>query len=143
MEILEHLHINPLFALREINRVLKPKGTLILSTPNINLLHKIMFLFGKSYQENPLEAFKTQEKFGFMGHIRLYFEHEIKQLLEATAFKPINAHTKICQFWKVKHKGNYTTSKTAKLATALKHPRKYFTSSIYITATKIPKNKSG
>src|SRR5439155_563742 len=34
MEILEHLRVDPLFALAEVNRVLRPGGRLVLTTPN-------------------------------------------------------------------------------------------------------------
>src|SRR3989344_6693628 len=40
-EIFEHLGVDPLGALREIRRILKPGGILILSTPNLYTLHKI------------------------------------------------------------------------------------------------------
>jgi SAM-dependent methyltransferase len=34
-EVLEHMEIDPMFMLSEINRVMKPGGTLILTTPNV------------------------------------------------------------------------------------------------------------
>jgi ubiquinone/menaquinone biosynthesis C-methylase UbiE len=34
-EVLEHMELDPMFMLAEVNRVLKPGGTLILTTPNI------------------------------------------------------------------------------------------------------------
>ena len=34
-EVLEHMEQDPMFMLSEINRVLKPEGTLILTTPNV------------------------------------------------------------------------------------------------------------
>lgn len=33
-EVLEHMEVDPMFMLSEVNRVLKPNGTLILTTPN-------------------------------------------------------------------------------------------------------------
>lgn len=44
-EVLEHMEIDPMFMLAEVNRVLKPGGTLLLTTPNITssrALHKIL-----------------------------------------------------------------------------------------------------
>lgn len=34
-EVIEHMELDPMFMMSEINRVLKPQGTLILTTPNI------------------------------------------------------------------------------------------------------------
>jgi len=38
-EVLEHLFFNPVFALKEIERVLAPQGKLIMSTPNGGILN--------------------------------------------------------------------------------------------------------
>ena len=34
-EVIEHMELDPMFMMSEINRILKPQGTLILTTPNI------------------------------------------------------------------------------------------------------------
>jgi len=48
-EIIEHLLQDPLFMLKEIRRVLKKDGTVILSTPNaINLYSRMRLLFGRN-----------------------------------------------------------------------------------------------
>lgn len=55
MEVIEHIY-NPGFVVSEINRVLKPGGTLILSTPNIlNISSRLRFLFegGFDYFREP------------------------------------------------------------------------------------------
>ncbi|RLI00134.1 hypothetical protein DRO19_00330 [Candidatus Bathyarchaeota archaeon] len=92
LEMIEHLRINPLFALREIHRVLKPNGTMILTTPNITLTKRIRAFLGKSWQGNPAAEFSKLEKIGHMGHIRLYTLQEIKELLECTGFKIQKCH---------------------------------------------------
>lgn len=49
MEIIEHLR-TPFFCIKEISRILKPKGTLFLSTPNIlNIGSRLRFLFEGSF----------------------------------------------------------------------------------------------
>lgn len=91
-EIFEHLSINPIFALREVNRVLRRKGLILLSTPNLYSLHKIiMFIIGKSFN-NALQEFKKVESAGYMGHIREYSNKEIKDILEFCKFKIKNTY---------------------------------------------------
>lgn len=86
-EIFEHLGVDPLGVLKEIRRILKLKGLLILSTPNLYTLHKIiMFNLGKSFN-NALDEFKKIESTGYMGHIREYSNREIKMILEDCGYK--------------------------------------------------------
>lgn len=40
-EVLEHMDVDPMFMLSEINRVLKPGGVMLLTTPNINSTHAL------------------------------------------------------------------------------------------------------
>lgn len=85
-EIFEHLGVDPLGVLREIRRILKPSGILILSTPNLYTLHKIiMFLFGRSFNE-ALGELKKVESAGYIGHIREYSNKEIKMILESCGY---------------------------------------------------------
>lgn len=82
MEIFEHFAIDPMHALWEANRILKPGGRLIFSTPNaasINLVYKA--LRGTA----PLSGFE------FTGyctnrHNRLYDAHELPGYLRAAGF---------------------------------------------------------
>lgn len=86
-EVFEHLKINPIFTLLEINRVLKPGGTLLLTTPNLYALHKyFMFNFGLSFNDG-YDQFEKIYTYGYVGHIREYSTKEIKKFLEKTGFK--------------------------------------------------------
>lgn len=86
-EIFEHLGINPLGALKEIRRISKSGGLLILSTPNLYTLHKIiMFIFGRSFND-ALGELKKVESTGYMGHIREYSNREIKKILESCGYE--------------------------------------------------------
>lgn len=86
-EVFEHLRINPIFTLKEINRVLKPSGTLILTTPNLYAIHKIlMFNLGRSFND-AYDEFNKLNIYGYMGHIREYSTKEIKKFLKNTNFK--------------------------------------------------------
>ena len=59
-EILEHLNFNPLPALLEINRVLKPGGVIYIGMPNqASLTNRLRLLRGKSIH-NPMQDFFLQ-----------------------------------------------------------------------------------
>jgi SAM-dependent methyltransferase len=86
-EILEHLRLNPLFALREAHRVLEPGGRMILSTPNITMPARLRFLAGRAYQGDLVAQFEKLETIGHMGHARLYSCDEVRRFLEHTGFR--------------------------------------------------------
>lgn len=86
-EVFEHLRINPIFALKEINRVLKIGGKLMLTTPNLYALHKyFLFNLGLSFNDAYCE-FNKLNIYGYAGHIREYSTREVKQFLENANFK--------------------------------------------------------
>ncbi|MFO8016853.1 MAG: methyltransferase domain-containing protein [Candidatus Woesearchaeota archaeon] len=88
-EIFEHLRIDLISAMREINRVLKPKGILMLTTPNLYSLPKIiMFNLGRGFN-NPYHEFEKLNRLGHMGHIREYSTREVKQFLNNTGFRAL------------------------------------------------------
>jgi len=85
LEVLEHLITShpPWQLFREINRVLKKGGYLILSTPNIaELIKRIRLLFGK----HPVPRLKNESEF-YVGHYREYTLKELLYILDETGFK--------------------------------------------------------
>ncbi|HUU43233.1 MAG TPA: class I SAM-dependent methyltransferase [Planctomycetota bacterium] len=107
-EIIEHLRINPLHALREACRVLKPQGRILVTTPNISPVDRIMFVFGRDYQEDPATGFSRLEQLGHMGHVRLYSAGEVERFLECTGF--INARRAYAGPWRGGWKGRILRS---------------------------------
>ncbi len=85
-EILEHLRVNPIHALREAARVLRSGGRLILSVPNITPIDRLGFLFGRDYQGDIIAEFQKLERFGHMGHFRIYSANEVRRLLNHVGF---------------------------------------------------------
>jgi SAM-dependent methyltransferase len=91
-EIVEHLWADPLMPLRQIARVMKPGGILLVSTPNlVSLRNRLNFMRGRVDQmiESPVEAFRKREELGHMGHLRLYAPEELMALLREVGFVPI------------------------------------------------------
>ncbi len=83
-EIVEHLK-NPYFAMREINRVLRKSGKIILSTPNIlNIKSRIRFLIEGSYEYfrgPPLDQIKNLKENLYQLHVFPYRYYELEFLL--------------------------------------------------------------
>jgi len=89
--VIEHLHSSPKRPLSEIRRVLKNKGILILSTPNLaNLKNRLLMMVGLSNHVNIDIWYNCNPYF---GHIREYTSSEIRKILKLEGF--ITRHTKL------------------------------------------------
>lgn len=87
-ELLEHLRIDPLHALREIRRVLRPDGTLYLVTPNQYRLAAIWgYVRGEGAISHAHYEFSKLERLGHMGHVREYAPADLRELLEEEGFR--------------------------------------------------------
>ncbi len=95
-EIIEHLYRNPFHMLSESFRVLKPGGSLVVTTPNLGWHRNIFRLMnGTSYRhgiENPLdETFPVNLNY---GHYREYTLIEIVHMLQEQSQYPYRFHVK-------------------------------------------------
>jgi SAM-dependent methyltransferase len=85
-ETIEHLRVDPFFALSEINRVLSGDGHLILTTPNLYSIKNVLrFLSGKGLND-PINEYSKLERIGHMGHVREYSRKELISMLNHTGF---------------------------------------------------------
>ena len=90
-ELLEHLRVDPLFALAELNRVLKPGGRVLLTTPNLYALKTVLrFARGRGLWD-PIGEFGKLRVLGHMGHGREYARRDVLRLLQASGFLPLRA----------------------------------------------------
>lgn len=83
-EVLEHITEDPMFALSEINRILKVGGRLLLSTPNLSswkAIHRAL------KHENPYLFPIYVRTGGTDRHNREYTFHEVMKLIGAAGFE--------------------------------------------------------
>jgi SAM-dependent methyltransferase len=90
-ELFEHLRINPIHTLTELWRVVRPNGTVTLSTPNLKSLGGIRnFLFrdrAYSCSADIYAEYKKLENLGHMGHVREYTPTEVVEFLQRIGFE--------------------------------------------------------
>ncbi len=82
-EVIEHLTENPVFTLREIHRVLKPSGQLILSTPNVARVENILRLWRSL---NVFDPYHLGAILRGSRHSREYTLTELQKLLNQCGF---------------------------------------------------------
>lgn len=89
LELLEHLAVDPMHMMWEINRVLRPGGVLVLSTPNVvryaNLIN--MMLGEHPYGWSPYNGIDTNR------HNREYTPREVSNLLCDAGFETSEVST--------------------------------------------------
>jgi glycosyltransferase involved in cell wall biosynthesis/SAM-dependent methyltransferase len=87
-ELFEHLGYDPMHCLAEINRILKPGGCLLLSTPNVCSRRAIAAILG-GYHPGFFPAFMQPRTEGRVDprHHREYAPREMKQAFEDAGFR--------------------------------------------------------
>jgi SAM-dependent methyltransferase len=89
-EIIEHLTVDPVHTLVQINRLLKQGGFMIITTPNVLRYENVMKLItGKNIHDH-------YSGYGAYGrHNREYTPHELRLLVESMGFRVVKLYTKV------------------------------------------------
>ncbi len=93
-EVLEHLAADPMHMMAEINRVLRPGGHLVLTTPNMASLRALSALL-QGYHPGFFSQYvrPSGEAAAEPRHSREYVPQEIRRLLEAAGFAVLRLET--------------------------------------------------
>jgi|ACXJ01.1.fsa_nt_gi SAM-dependent methyltransferase len=85
-EVLEHLFFRDDFIMQNLYSLVKPKGYMFFSVPNVAALGKLIMLFvGKNPYMSKIN--QIERVYGGHGHIREYSFSEAKKLCENAGFK--------------------------------------------------------
>ncbi|HUW57360.1 MAG TPA: hypothetical protein VMZ92_12055 [Planctomycetota bacterium] len=55
----------------------------------VDCVDRLLFLFGRDYQGDPVQEFSLMEKVGHMGHVRLYSADEAQRFLRHVGFEVV------------------------------------------------------
>jgi SAM-dependent methyltransferase len=98
LEVIEHLEA-PFSFIREINRILKPGGILIISTPNIlNLSSRLRYLTEGAFdyfRQAPLDQLRNPQENRLNLHIFPHRYHDLEYILGANGFRVTRIFTSV------------------------------------------------
>lgn len=93
-EVIEHFTVDPLFCFIEINRILKPNGFVVVTTPNAASWFSIYRVLNQEHPSCWPVYSLDQSKRRHHIHAREYVVSEVEQLLDAAGFGGIETFTR-------------------------------------------------
>ncbi len=88
LEVLEHLHANPVEVLKRLRSVLREGGILVLSTPNMVCFgHRVAMLANRKLRHFTYPAFAVADEAHGFGHDRIYMPAELREYFQAAGFR--------------------------------------------------------
>jgi SAM-dependent methyltransferase len=91
LEVLEHLHADPVRVVSGIRSVLRPGGVLILSTPNMMCFaNRVLMLCNRKLHHFTYPPFSIIDEAHGFGHDRIYAPAELREYFAASGFKEID-----------------------------------------------------
>jgi SAM-dependent methyltransferase len=119
LEVIEHFK-EPRRLLDNVYRVVKPGGSVVMTTPNYGRLHaRLRLLVGKNPKVD-LETFYLLGERGFIGHWREYLPYELEEMFRLANFTSVRTHT-FCDPWHIIRKGVSSYSLKQTLQHLLSH----------------------
>jgi len=95
LDVVEHLPTNPNFILKEIFRILKPGGTIILSGANLfGITEVIKFISGR----HPYMDFNLWMQPQYFSHFREYTKKEYEKILLHSGFTSVKSSLRLSHF---------------------------------------------
>ncbi|HLH42935.1 MAG TPA: methyltransferase domain-containing protein [Bryobacteraceae bacterium] len=92
-ELLEHLSADPMHMMCEIHRILRPKGSLVLTTPNVTSLRALAGILQGFHPQLFSAYLRPKNGVADARHAREYTPAEIRQLLENSGFEVVLLET--------------------------------------------------
>jgi SAM-dependent methyltransferase len=93
-EVIEHFAVDPLFCFIEINRILKPNGFVVVTTPNAASWYSIYRAFDQKHPSRwPVYSLDESKRRNHI-HAREYLVSEVEQLLDGAGFGSIKTFTR-------------------------------------------------
>lgn len=90
-EVFEHLRIDLISTFKEVRRILKPGGIMLLSTPNVRScrgLWKLLVHHASCHIGSDIyDEYDKLTRFGHMGHVREYTAREVSRFMTKVGWK--------------------------------------------------------
>jgi 2-polyprenyl-3-methyl-5-hydroxy-6-metoxy-1,4-benzoquinol methylase len=96
LEVLEHLHANPVEVLGRLRSVLAKGGLLALTTPNLMCFaNRIRMLLNGKLQGFTYPPFRVPDSAHGFGHDRIYMPAELREYMESAGFRNVDIRYQI------------------------------------------------